>query len=83
MLRPICCLNVKGSAPYQQVKRHVSSAFLWPLKEQRRNVAYPPAIREAATGIFFWAAWGLYDAIKRNEFKHIDFSHGSVPSSLI
>ena len=36
---------------------------------------YPPAIREAATGIFLWLAWGLYDAIKGDKFKHIDFSH--------
>ena len=35
----------------------------------------PPAIREAATGIFLWPAWGLYDAIKGDKFKHIDFSH--------
>jgi hypothetical protein len=36
---------------------------------------YPPAIREAATGIFPWPAWGLYDTIKGDKFKHIDFSH--------
>ena len=36
---------------------------------------YPPAIRETATGIFLWPAWGLYDTIKGDEFKHIDFSH--------
>jgi hypothetical protein len=37
---------------------------------------YPPAILEAATGIFLWPAWSLYDSIKGDEFKHIDFSHG-------
>jgi hypothetical protein len=36
---------------------------------------YPLAIREAATGIFLWPAWGLYDTIKGDKFKHIDFSH--------
>jgi hypothetical protein len=39
---------------------------------------YPPAIREAATGIFLWPAWGLYDAIKGDKFKHINFSHDCV-----
>jgi hypothetical protein len=36
---------------------------------------YPPAILEAATGIFLWPAWGLYDTIKGDKFKHINFSH--------
>ncbi|HXY09281.1 MAG TPA: hypothetical protein VEI52_15670 [Terriglobales bacterium] len=33
----------------------------------------PPAVREAATGIFLWTARGLYDSIKGVE--HIHFSH--------
>jgi hypothetical protein len=36
---------------------------------------YPLAMREAATGIFLWAAWGLYDSIKGDKFKHINLSH--------
>jgi hypothetical protein len=36
---------------------------------------YPLAIREAATGIFLWPAWGWYHTIKGDKFKHIDFSH--------
>jgi hypothetical protein len=36
---------------------------------------YPPAIREAAAGIFVWPAWGLYDTIKGDMFKHNNFSH--------
>jgi hypothetical protein len=36
---------------------------------------YPPAIREAAIGIFLWSAWGLYDTIKGDKFNHINFSH--------
>jgi hypothetical protein len=36
---------------------------------------YPAAKLEAATGIFLWAAWGLYDTIKGDKFKHIYFSH--------
>jgi hypothetical protein len=39
----------------------------------------PPAMREAATGILLWPAWGLYDSIKGDKFKHIDFSHDCVP----
>ena len=35
----------------------------------------PPAIREAATGIFLWPAWGLFATIKGDKFKHINFSH--------
>jgi hypothetical protein len=35
------------------------------------------------TGIFFWPAWGLYDPIKGDKFKHINFSHDGVPSSPI
>jgi hypothetical protein len=27
-------------------------------------------------GIFLRPAWGLYDSIKGDKFKHIDFSHG-------
>jgi hypothetical protein len=38
----------------------------------------PPAVREAATGIFLWPAWGLYDSIKGDKFKHIEFSHDRV-----
>ena len=34
-----------------------------------------PAIREAAAGIFVWPAWGLYDTIKGDMFKHNNFSH--------
>jgi hypothetical protein len=34
---------------------------------------YPPAILEAATGIFLWPAWRLYDSIKGDKFKHINF----------
>jgi hypothetical protein len=34
---------------------------------------YPPAILEAATGIFLWPAWGLYHTIKGDKFKRIDF----------
>jgi hypothetical protein len=36
---------------------------------------YPAAIGEAATGIFFWPAWGLYDTIEGDKFKHINLSH--------
>ena len=36
---------------------------------------YPPAIREPAAGIFPRPAWGLYDTLKGDKFKHIDFSH--------
>jgi len=36
---------------------------------------YPPAIGEAAAGVFLWPAWGLYDSIKGDKFKHIHFSH--------
>lgn len=32
-------------------------------------------LREAATGIFLWPAWGLYDTIKEDQFKHINSSH--------
>ena len=39
----------------------------------------PPAIREAAAGIFVWPAWGLYDTIKGDMFKHNNFSHGNSP----
>jgi hypothetical protein len=39
----------------------------------------PPPIRKATTGIFLWPATGLYDAIKRGEFKDNDFSHDWVP----
>ena len=35
----------------------------------------PPAICEAATGIFLRAAWSLYDTINGDKFKHSDFSH--------
>jgi hypothetical protein len=36
---------------------------------------YPSATLEAATGIFLWPAWGLYDSIKGDKFKRINFSH--------
>jgi len=36
---------------------------------------YPPAIGEAAAGVFFRPAWGLYDSIQGDKFKHIHFSH--------
>jgi len=36
---------------------------------------YPPAVREAATGILVWPTWGLYDTIKGDMFKHNYFSH--------
>jgi hypothetical protein len=36
---------------------------------------YPSAVDEAAAGVFFWPAWGLYDTIQGNKFKHIHFSH--------
>ena len=39
----------------------------------------PPAIREAATGIFLWPASGLYDTIKGDEFECNNFSHDWVP----
>jgi hypothetical protein len=75
MLRPESCEIVKGFSPEQQVRRHfhllhhgrsTNSVGMW---------GHPPAIRETATGIFLWAAWSLYDAVKGNEFKHIEFSH--------
>src|SRR5437762_673161 len=43
----------------------------------------PPAIRKSATGIFLGPAWGLYDTIQGNKFKHINFSHDCAPSSPI
>ena len=36
---------------------------------------HPPAMGEAATGIFLWATWGLDNSIKGDKFKHIGFSH--------
>src|SRR5271154_4966119 len=42
---------------------------------------YPAAIGEAAAGVFFWPAWALYDSIKGDKFKHINFSHNS-PSPI-
>jgi hypothetical protein len=36
-------------------------------------------MREAATGIFLWTAWGLYDTIKGDMFKDNNFSHDWVP----
>jgi hypothetical protein len=42
-------------------------------------MADPPAIREAAVGILLWPSWGLYDSIKGDKFKHIDFSQDRVP----
>jgi hypothetical protein len=56
----------------------------WPRAFKGGFVRGPEAIRaywteqwseEAATGIFLWPAWGLYDTIKGDKFKHIDFSH--------
>jgi hypothetical protein len=35
------------------------------------------------TGIFLWLPWGLYEAIKGDEFKHIDFSHDCVPFEFL
>ena len=35
---------------------------------------HPPAIREAATGIFLWAAWGLYDSIKGDKITFLIIS---------
>jgi hypothetical protein len=37
---------------------------------------------ETAAGIFVWSAWGLYNTIKRDMFKHNDFSHDWVPSLI-
>jgi len=39
------------------------------------NPAGRAAVREAATGIFLGPAWGLYDSINGDKFKHIHFSH--------
>ena len=57
----LCEVMVFGRRPRTGQTAH-SCAFLWPLKQ-------------AATGIFLWPAWGLYDSIKGDKFKHINFSH--------
>src|SRR5262245_55409728 len=75
MLRPVWCPNVKGFPPYQQVKWHVHLLFYGRAKYRLGMWTYPPAIREAATSIFLGPAWSLYDTIKRDKFKHINFSH--------
>jgi hypothetical protein len=79
MLRPERRPNVKGFATQQQVKRHVHL----PSQDRSKNLVGigtdPPAIREAAAGIFLWSAWGLYDTIKGDMFKHNNFSHDRVP----
>jgi hypothetical protein len=79
MLRPERLPNVKGFAPYQQVERQVHL----PSQERSKNRVGiwrdPPAIREAAAGIFVWSAWGLYDTIKGDMFKHNNFSHDNSP----
>src|SRR5215212_1487881 len=79
MLRPVLCPNLKGFAPYQQVERHVHL----PSQGRSKNLVGiwtdPPAMCEAAAGIFVWPAWGLYDAIQGDMFKHNHFSHGNSP----
>src|SRR5215831_3200952 len=51
----LCEVMVFGRRPRTGQTAH-SCAFLWPLKQ-------------AATGIFLWPAWGLYDSIKGDKFK--------------
>jgi len=66
----------KTFAPDQQVKRMFICFFTAAALTGSECGVNPPAIREAVTGIFLWPAWGLYDSIKGDKFKHIDFSHG-------
>ena len=65
--------------PNNRVKRQVHL----PLYGGSHNIVaignLPPAIREAATGIFLWPASGLDDAIKGDEFEYNNFSHDRVP----
>src|SRR5882724_9998438 len=75
MLRPESCPNVKGFAPQQQVKRQVHLIFYGRSTNRVGMWTHPPAICEAGAAIFLWPAWGLYDTIKRDKFKHVDFSH--------
>jgi len=74
MLRPIRRPNFKCFAPQQQVERQVHLPSQGRSKNRVRIWRYPPAICEAAAGIFVWPAWGLYDTIKGDVFKNSDFS---------
>ncbi len=58
-----------------QVERQV---HLSPQERSKNRVGirrYPPAVREAAAGIFVWPAWGLYDTVQGDMFKRYNFSH--------
>src|SRR5690242_12676431 len=77
MLRPESRPNIKGLPSQQQVKRHVHLLFYGCCTNRVGMRTCPPAISEAATGIFLWAAWGLYDTIQRDKFEHVNFSHDS------
>jgi len=65
----------KGLRPINKVKRHVHLLSCGRSKNGVGMWTCPPAMREAAAGIFLWAAWGLHNTIKGNKFKHIHFSH--------
>src|SRR5215212_3437435 len=75
MLRPERLPNVEGFAPQQQVERRVHLLSQGHSENLVGIWTYPPAIREAAAGIFFRPAWGLYDTINGDMFKHNKFSH--------
>jgi hypothetical protein len=79
MVWPVRRPNIIGFTPQQQVERltHLPSDGC---SKNRVGIGrYPPAIREAAAGIFVRPAWGLYDTIQGDMFKHNYFSHDLVP----
>ena len=75
MVRPVRRPNIKGLAPQQQVERQVHLLSQGRAKHRVGIGRDPPAIGEAAAGIFVWPAWGLDDAIEGDMFKHHYFSH--------
>src|SRR5258708_102847 len=71
--------NFKVFAPNKKSKGYFYRLFHSGSKTMGGMGSSPPAIREAATGIFLWPASGLYDTIKGDEFKDNHFSHDRVP----
>ncbi len=76
MMRPVRRPNIIGFAPQQQVEGLVHLLSQLRSKHRVGKMADPPALLEAAAGIFLRSARRLDDAIQGDMFKHNQFSHG-------